>query len=176
MKKLIFDVKYDDEKGLAKVAALEFENFTDKVETNSYTQDCKIYSEYIPGEFYKRELPSIMLLIQNNIGISKLKDEYDTSIVDGLYMLGKDHPGLGARLKQELLNNYDVDIEVIGIAKTYYKDCEQVAGIVYRGKDAIKPLYVNGSLQKNYVDIVKNMAGDYRLPYLVKQVDKLSRM
>lgn len=176
MKKLIFDVKYDDEKGLAKVAALEFENFTDKVETNSYTQDCKIYSEYIPGEFYKRELPSIMLLIQNNIGIGKLKAEYDAIVVDGLYMLGKDHPGLGARLKQELLNNYDVDIEVIGIAKTYYKDCEQVAGLVYRGKDAIKPLYVNGSLQKDYVKIVKNMAGDYRLPYLVKQVDKLSRM
>jgi deoxyinosine 3'endonuclease (endonuclease V) len=53
MKKLIFDVKYDDEKGLAKVAALEFENFTEKVETNYYTQDCNVYSEYIPGEFYK---------------------------------------------------------------------------------------------------------------------------
>lgn len=176
MKKLIFDVKYDDEKGVAKVAALEFENFTDTIETNSYTQDCEIYSEYIPGEFYKRELPDIMLLIQNKIGICKLRTEYDAIIVDGLYMLGKDHPGLGARLKQELLNNYNVDIEVIGIAKSYYKDCEQVAGLVYRGKDAIKPLYVNGSLQKDYVELVKNMAGEYRLPYLVKQVDKLCRM
>lgn len=175
MKKLIFDVKYDDEKGVAKVAALEFENFTDKVETNYYTQDCKIYSDYIPGEFYKRELPDIMLLIHNKIGICKLRAEYDAIIVDGLYMLGKDHPGLGAKLK-EMLNSYDVDIEVIGIAKSYYKDCEQVAGLVYRGKEATKPLYVNGSLQKDYVEIVKNMAGDYRLPYLVKQVDKLSRM
>ena len=175
MKKLIFDVTYHEDSNVAKTVALEFDNFNDKVESKSYVDESQIASEYIPGEFYKRELPAIMSLITNKIGLNTLKNNYDAIVVDGLYMLGKDHLGLGARLKNHLMK-LGIDIEVIGIAKSYYKDCEQVAGIVYRGKEATKPLYVNGSLQKDYVEIVKNMAGEYRLPYLVKKVDKLCRM
>lgn len=174
MKKLIFDVTYHEDTNIAKTAALEFNEFNDSVETRSYIDESTIASEYIPGEFYKRELPAIMSLIENKIGLETLKTEYDTIIVDGLYMLGKDHLGLGARLKNHLME-LGIDIEVIGIAKTYFHDCEQVAGLVYRGKDAIKPLYVNGSSEKDYVNIVKNMSGDFRIPYLIKQVDKLCR-
>ena len=116
-----------------------------------------------------------MSLIENQIGLDKLKTDYDAIVVDGLYMLCKDHLGLGARLKNHLMD-LGIDIEVIGIAKTYFHDCEQVAGFVYRGKDATKPLYVNGSSQRDYVSIVENMSGEYRIPYLIKQVDKLCRM
>ena len=175
MKKLIFDVTYHDDTSTAKTVALEFDNFTDKIENKFYIDESPIASEYIPGEFYKRELPAIMSLIENQIGLDKLKTDYDVIVVDGLYMLCKDHLGLGARLKNHLMD-LGIDIEVIGIAKTYFHDCEQVAGFVYRGKDATKPLYVNGSSQRDYVSIVENMSGEYRIPYLIKQVDKLCRM
>lgn len=175
MKKLIFDVMYHEDTNKAVTAALEFNEISDKVETKTYTDISDIASEYIPGEFYKRELPAIMSLLKNVIGFEVLAQEYDLIIVDGLYQLAPDHLGLGARL-HEALKEIGVDIEIIGIAKTYYKDCDIVAGKVFRG-NAKKPLYVNGSLQnKNYVQIVEQMSGEYRLPYLVKRVDTVCRM
>jgi len=175
MKKLIFDVFYNEETKVAKAAALEFNEFTDVVESNSYIDKSIITSEYIPGEFYKREMPAIMSLINNVITPEKLKAEYDTIVIDGLYMLSRDHMGLGARLRQHLLD-IGIDIEVIGIAKTHFHGCEEISTLVYRGLDSRKPLYVNGSAQRDYEKLVKSMYGDFRIPRLVKQVDKLCRM
>lgn len=172
--KLILDVMYDEAKGLARTAAVEFQEFTDSHETAVHVAESPIASEYIPGEFFKRELPAIMAALQQ-IGLDRVKGECDAIVVDGLYMLGVGHPGLGARLKQHLSETYGIDVEVIGIAKTHFNGCESVAKAVQRGKDAVKPLYVNGSGDRDYAALVKSMAGDYRLPYLVKRVDTICR-
>jgi deoxyinosine 3'endonuclease (endonuclease V) len=175
MKKLIFDVFYDEEKGTAKAAAVEFNAFIDEQASAEYTDVSKIASEYIPGQFYKRELPAIMSLLEHQIGIEKLRKEYDVLIVDGLYKLGENHPGLGEHLKNCLQNTYGIDIEVIGIAKTHFEGCENVADEVFRGETATRPLWVNGSSNKNYKLLVENMNGKYRVPTLVKLVDSLCR-
>ena len=96
-------------------------------------------------------------------------------IVDGLYKLGENHPGLGEHLKNYLQNTYGLDIEVIGIAKTHFEGCENVADEVFRGETATRPLWVNGSSNKNYKLLVENMNGKYRVPTLVKLVDSLCR-
>lgn len=175
MKKLIFDVFYDEEKGTAKAAAVEFNAFIDEQASAKYTDISKIASEYIPGQFYKRELPAIMSLLEHQIGIEKLRNEYDVLIVDGLYKLGENHPGLGEHLKNCLQKTYGIDIEVIGIAKTHFEGCEKVADEVFRGETATRPLWVNGSSDKNYKLLVENMNGKYRVPTLVKLVDGLCR-
>ena len=176
MKKLVFDIAYDEKENIAKAAAVEFTNFSDDIADNIYTYISPIQSEYIPGQFYKRELPAIVALIENEIGLDKLKNEYDLIMVDGLYQLGPDHPGLGAKLKEYLMNEHNIDIEVVGVAKTYFHDCEKVAELVNRGKKAIKPLYVNGSdVHKSYDSMIKNMHGNNRLPTLIKLVDSICR-
>lgn len=176
MKKLVFDIAYDEKENIAKAAAVEFTNFSDDIADNIYTYISPIQSEYIPGQFYKRELPAIVALIENEIGWDKLKNEYDLIMVDGLYQLGPDHPGLGAKLKEYLMNEHNIDIEVVGVAKTYFHDCEKVAELVNRGKKAIKPLYVNGSnAHKSYDSMIKNMHGNNRLPTLIKLVDSICR-
>ena len=176
MKKLVFDIAYNEKENTAKTAAVEFNDFSDDVASKTYIHISPIQSEYIPGQFYKRELPAIVALIENKIGWEKLKSEYDLIMVDGLYQLGPDHPGLGAKLKEYLLEKQNIDIEVIGVAKTYFHDCEKVAELVYRGQDAVKPLYVNGSIPKKaYADVIKNMAGRFKLPTLIKLVDSICR-
>lgn len=175
MKKLIFDVFYDEKKGTAKAAALEFNSLLDKTPLAEYVDVSPIASEYIPRKFYKRELPAIMSLLEHQVGIDKLRTEYDTLIVDGLYKLGEKYPGLGEHLKDCLKNTYGIDIEVIGIAKTHFEGCESVSDKVFRGKTATRPLWVNGSSNKNYHSLVENMAGTYRIPTLIKLVDSLCR-
>lgn len=171
--KLIFDVYYDEDSSTATTAAVAFNSFTDSVESGSYIDVSPIMSEYIPGEFYKRELPAILSLIRNRIGLDVLERRYDTIVVDGLYMLSDTHKGLGARLKDYLLG-VGIDIEVVGIAKTHFNGCERIAQSVYRGLSK-RPLFVNGSGTSDYAKLVESMAGTSRIPYLVKKVDKLCR-
>ena len=44
MKKLIFDVTYHDDTNTAKTVALEFDNFTDKIENKFYIDESPIAS------------------------------------------------------------------------------------------------------------------------------------
>lgn len=77
---------------------------------------------YEPGNFYKRELPPIIDVLNE---IKKQGYSLDTIIVDGFVHMCEDdsityHEGLGARLKDYLLEQ-NIDIPVIGIAKHPYK-------------------------------------------------------
>ena len=65
---------------------------------------------YIPGSFYKRELPCILSLL------SDINETVDTIIVDGYVSLGS-RPGLGQHIKDEI----EPRVAVIGVAKNYFK-------------------------------------------------------
>ena len=65
---------------------------------------------------------------------------------------------------------------MIGIGKNKYEGCKVPETEVYRG-DSKKPLYVTckGIPLAEAKEMVEKMAGEYRLPYLVKYADSKAR-
>jgi len=160
---LAVDVQYH--KNVAFSAGVLFSDWHSATPSGEYVSIVKDIKDYEPGNFYKRELPCIMQLL----------DEHQltpsTIIVDGYVFLdGKEKPGLGKKLYDSLSGN----VEVIGVAKNMFsgipKECE-----LYRGKSK-NPLYITaiGNLEKAKENIAK-MHGIYRVPDLLKKTDRLCR-
>ena len=146
-KKIAIDTYYYKDR--AKTVGVVFNEWNDAVPEKiliSWLSSDK-YGPYIPGEFYKRELPCIINLIQkNNIDLK----EFDTIILDGLARLpGSCTEGLGAHLEDKIeelwpdLDFYDRP-SIMGVAKTKFCGIEDDKGTcsVLRGS-AKTPLYVN---------------------------------
>ncbi len=115
---------------------------------------------YIPGEFYRRELPCLL---------AALKDTYpDVVVVDGYVDLSPTRPGLGRYLYQK------IQVPVIGVAKTAFLGA--VAQEVIRG-GSLRPLYVTaaGLDLTQAAQNIQAMAGPHRLPTLLKRADQLCR-
>ncbi|WP_314244628.1 hypothetical protein [Empedobacter tilapiae] len=49
----------------AKTIAITFDYWDNSNYTKYYSEELNISSEYIPGEFYKRELPCILSILKN---------------------------------------------------------------------------------------------------------------
>ena len=158
-----FDVYYN--KDCAKACCMVFEIEPAEKILSAYCQIVESISDYIPGEFYKRELPCIIKAYK------KIKEDIDLIIIDGFVMLGNGKKGLGAYLFESL----NKKIPVIGVAKTYFKDCEDYMTI-YRGKSN-KPLYISSiGIDLGYsAEFIKNLNGIYRIPDILKKVDQLTR-
>ena len=157
-----FDVHYL-KNGCASAAAVLFCDYRDAEPTAVYTQFLPGAADYIPGEFYKRELPCILTLL------GRIDEVPDEMVVDGYVMLG-DRPGLG----QHLFNWFDGKIPVVGVAKSKYKGAGGVE--VFRG-GSIHPLYVTsaGVNLKKASERIRTMHGVHRIPTLLKRVDVLAR-
>ncbi len=125
-----FDVHYLED-GRASAAAVLFSDYSDTEPAAVYTQVLSGVADYIPGEFYRRELPAILALLKN------FDQAPDEMIVDGYVMLGN-RPGLG----QHLFTTFYGKIPVIGVAKSRFKGASGIE--VYRGKSA-RPLYVTSA-------------------------------
>ena len=141
------------------------------------------YGPYIPGEFYKRELPCIINLFkEHNIDLK----EFDTIILDGLARLpGSSTEGLGAHLEDKIQELWpDLDFydrpSIMGIAKTKFGDVENDPGtsVVHRGT-AKTPLYVNTTWHlmssADAAENLKKMHGDNRIPTLLKLLDRATK-
>ena len=117
---------------------------------------------YEPGSFYLRELPGVLAVLAATGDVS-------TVIIDGYVWLGADRPGLGARLFAE------VNVPVIGVAKTRFKDNDRAIEVTRGGSS--RPLYVTSA----GIDVddaarrVRSMHGEHRLPTILKRVDRLAR-
>ncbi|WP_281950794.1 endonuclease V [Nitrosophilus kaiyonis] len=161
---LIVDVGYKKDK--ACVVGLEIENFENEKIKNIYKIECKNFAEYIPGKFYKRELPCIIKLIK------EYKLNPDIIIIDGyVYLDGFNQKGLGAYLYDKL----NRIVKIIGVAKNKYFLISNHFEL-YRGKSK-KPLYITsaGIDFEKAKNIIKNMKGDFRIPNLLKRADKESK-
>lgn len=161
---LAVDVDYRDSE--ASIAGVTFENWTDDCETGVLRSELLEIEEYVPGQFYRRELPCILKLIEEH------KIDPDIIVVDGfVYLDGKTKPGMG----MYLYNALDGKIPVVGVAKNPYKgmtqDCE-----LYRGKSQ-KPLYVTsvGVQLEEAKRNIKSMYGKHRVPDLLKKADQACR-
>lgn len=161
-----FDVYYSN--NIAQAVAIGFEHWNDRVPQVSEKELIINIEEYVPGEFYKRELPCILRVLK------KLDPQtISLIIVDGYVQLDdKGTPGLGGHLYQTLQEQ----IPVVGIAKKSYADNHANVREVLRGQ-SLQPLYVTsvGIDVDEAAANIRAMHGDHRIPTLLKQLDTLSR-
>ncbi len=123
---------------------------------------------YIPGNFYRREMPCILKVLE------EAREPIDTVFVDAYARLPDGRPGLGARLFSALGGK----IPVIGIAKNHFITAESrdVVKRVFRGKSE-RPLYVSveGIGLECAAKLVSGLPGPYRIPYPMKAAHRLSK-
>ena len=157
-----FDVHYLENDG-ASAAAVVFHSYDDHAPTAEYHQIHAGTAAYVPGAFYKRELPAILALLD------VIHMPLHTLIVDGYVILGL-RPGLG----QHLFEALGCRIPVIGVAKKHFKDVSALS--VCRGVSR-KPLYVTaaGMAAEEAAACIQAMHGAHRIPTLLKRVDLLAR-
>ena len=161
---LAVDVHYDDDGAVA--AGIVFDTWTDRAPRSCHVSFVDEVSDYKPGEFYRRELPCILKLIDEH----ELMPEY--ILVDGyVYLDGHSKPGMGRRLFDALQGR----VKVIGVAKNAFGSITTDYQ-VFRGGSK-KPLYVTCAGEQLSVArrAVASMSGDHRCPDLLKAVDRLSR-
>ncbi|KQB42360.1 endonuclease V [Flavobacterium aquidurense] len=163
---LAFDTYYFDEK--AKTVCLEFEEWNESKNFKIHTEIIDNIEEYVPGEFYKRELPCIISLL-NKIDLKNI----EAIVVDGfVYLDDEKKYGLGGRLYEKL----NSEIPIIGVAKTNFAAIEKNKRALVRG-DSKKPLFITsiGIELDDAFEKVASMAGEFRFPTLLKELDRLTK-
>lgn len=162
--KLALDVYYYEDK--AKTVGLLFQDWEDKEPINIVEHFSDNIVDYESGSFYKRELPCILGLLEA-LDLSKI----DTIIIDGYVYLNEQKKGLGLHLHEHLPPN----INVIGVAKKSFIDTNAIK--ILRG-ESNNPLYITsvGIDPCIAADCIKKMAGDYRMPTLLKLLDQKTRI
>ena len=163
---LALDTYYFEDK--AKTVGLEFANWTDKIETNIYAETLENVVDYTSGEFYKRELPCILSLVER----CNLK-EYEVIIVDGyVYLDDAGKFGLGGYLYVSLYQ----EIPIIGVAKTNFFTINKNKKRLLRG-ESNKPLFITsiGIDLNDATERIRIMDGAFRIPTLLKKLDRLTR-
>lgn len=161
--KACFDVYYHD--NTATVAGVLFDDWSQPEGSHEQTLTLETPSAYEPGQFYKRELPCLLSLID------ALPHRPDTILVDGYVSFGPDRPGLGKHLFHALADS----VPIIGIAKSEFETAEY--GTAIRRGESDRPLFVTaiGMDEADAAEAVRQMHGPYRIPTLLKLVDSLSR-
>ncbi|MFK7982954.1 MAG: endonuclease V [Saprospiraceae bacterium] len=159
---IAIDVHYRTE--IAKAVSIEFDNWKASEPNQTHIVEIPETAAYVPGQFYKRELPGILEVL-------KLSDltKVDLIIVDGYVFLddlGK--RGLGAYLFDAL----DGKIPIVGVAKRSFHSIDKLVIPIKRGESK-NPLFITsqGADLAEMAGNVKNMDGAYRIPTLLKILD-----
>jgi deoxyribonuclease V len=161
---LATDVHYTDNRGI--VAGVAFESWMAEIPSNIYVTRIEHVGEYVPGEFYKRELPCILKLID------KYSLKLNTVIVDGyVYTDGHTTPGLGKHLYDALNGR----VTIIGVAKSPFIGIGNEHKL-YRGNSK-RPLYITceGESLAAAKNSIAAMFGKHRMPLLLKIADQTCR-
>lgn len=157
------DVHYGG--SLAHAGAIVFRTWTDEHPICQYEASSREAGEYVPGEFYKRELGPLLEVI------SLIPHSLQTLLIDGYCTLSEEgRPGLGAHLYSAL----NQSVRIIGVAKTCFRSAP--AAQVLRGT-SMRPLYVSalGMPVLEAAQGVARMHGRFRIPTLLRAVDALAR-
>jgi deoxyribonuclease V len=125
-------------------------------------------AEYESGQFYKRELPCILAVLEA-IDLTNIS----AIIVDGhVYIDNDKNYGLGAYLWAALGKK----IPIIGVAKRSFHATEAVTIPILRGQSET-PLFVStiGIATEIAAEHVRTMHGAYRMPTVLKALDGVTR-
>lgn len=161
---LATDVDYKKQGAVA--AGVMFNSWSQAVAGFEGTSHVREVEDYESGQFYKRELPCLLALVQEHQLNPKV------IIVDGFVFLNSDKkPGLGKYLYDALQRQ----VAIIGVAKNAHQAIPSEWAVL-RGESR-KPLYVSavGIELKQAQQNILSMAGDFRMPTLLKRVDSLCR-
>lgn len=156
------DVGYRPQSSVA--AGVAFRSWTDAKAAESWTSVLPAAEPYQPGEFFRRELPCLLALLQGR--------SPKIVVIDGNVWLDSSGSwGLGAHL-HHALGGASI---VVGVAKTAFRG-SLFAVPVLRGESQ-NPLYVTaaGASAEEAASWVKSMHGSFRIPTLIKLADRLSR-
>jgi len=159
---LAFDTYYFDNR--AKTVCLAFDAWNATRPTAIYTETLEGIAEYMPGQFYKRELPCILSLLQQ-----VTLTDVEAIVVDGFVYLDDDQkPGLGYHLYDALQQK----THVIGVAKSNFATLNNLKLPLLRG-DSANPLFITsiGIELQTAGQFVASMSGPYRIPTLLKMLD-----
>lgn len=158
---LAIDVHYEGNKGIA--AGVAFADWNAQSPANTYIAHVENVSEYAPGNFYQRELPCIQKLIDKHLLTPR------TVVIDGyVYLDGHIKPGLGKYLYDALKKS----TIIIGVAKNPFFGVSDECKL-FRGNSS-RPLYVTcaGESLTAAKHHIATMAGNHRIPYLLKIADQ----
>jgi deoxyribonuclease V len=160
----ILDVDYRDCGAMA--AAVLAPGWTDAVPAAEVVAHIPAVEEYVPGEFFRRELPCLLTVLD------RCPVRPAVCVIDGYVWLEPDRPGLGARLFEALGGS----VPVVGVAKSCFRSAGPVAAQVLRAKSR-QPLWVTavGIDLAAAAEAVRSMHGPHRLPTLLKRADQLAR-
>jgi len=150
----------------ANAAAVLFHSWDDSVGKREIVTSVVSAADYLPGQFYRRELPCLLALL------ALIEEPLETLIVDGYVWLGKDtRPGLGAHLYEALGRK----TAVIGVAKSRFAGADGAVPVLRGGSN--RPLQVTaaGLDVRVAARYVETMHGKHRIPTLLKRADLLSR-
>lgn len=181
---LALDSYYKD--GVCNTSMVVYEHYYSKESVYADTIYTQIPAEYVPGQFYKRELPGIEAILDKfSTEHPELWNQVKIIVVDSFVYLANatdQWDGLGARLYKRLLNKTNRKIKVIGIAKSNFGTCDKLpqTTIVYRGNSK-RPLYVQAigfdSIEASCLgQWTQWLYGEHRIPKMLQDVDKLSRV
>lgn len=163
---LAFDTWYFDK--AAKTVCVVIEEWSAPVLYKVYSEIYKEVDNYIPGEFYRRELPCILSLWHR-----VEEKDVEAIIIDGFVYLDDDgRYGLGGHLYEQLGRK----IPIIRVAKTDFVPLQKNKRCLWRGKSK-RPLYITsvGINLDIATEYIKSMAGQFRIPALLKELDRLTR-
>ncbi len=126
----------------------------------------KAPAPYQSGQFYRRELPCLLSLLD------EVEGGLEAIVIDGYVDLGAEgKPGLG----RHLFNAMDQTIAVIGVAKRAFRGTPDACRI-FRGKSKM-PLFVTsvGMPLAEAKSHILAMHGEHRIPTLLKLADQACR-
>ena len=160
--KLAVDTHY--RKTTAVTAAVGFKNWDSPTPFSVYINRTAVTGDYIPGQFYRRELAPILSML------GQISWTPELVLIDVYVFLSSSNPGLGARLYHAL----DKKTPVIGVAKSAFWGNDMAREII-RGRSS-NPLYITAI----GIDIdiacagIATMAGKFRIPSLIRQAHNLA--
>jgi deoxyribonuclease V len=157
-----FDVHYFGDE-CASAAAVLFHEYPDAEAAGECAGLIHGVSRYVSGQFYRRELPCILRLLE------QFHETPREMVIDGYVMLG-DRPGLG----HYLFESFAGKIPVVGVAKSKYRNSSGIE--ILRG-GSNRPLYVTSAGVDPHTasERIRAMHGAHRVPTMLKRVDLLAR-
>ena len=162
---VIIDADYREETRRGHAAGVLAESLTDEKETAVVCATVEDVGDYIPGQFYRRELKCVDAILRQLPGGS-----VSLIVIDGYADSGTPQKALGTYVFEQY------GVPVIGVAKNRYKGCAVSDTEITRGT-CRKKLYVTakGMDHEAAKDLIRRMHGPYRLPYLIKLADTCAR-
>ena len=162
---IVIDADYNEKTRQGHAAGVLAESVFSHGEAGIVTATVDNIGSYIPGRFYLRELKCIDAVLAK----VSLKD-ISLIVIDGYADLGTTDKALGTHVFEKY------GIPVIGVAKNRYRTCFVENTEVVRG-NSTKKLYVTcaGMDHEEAKRTVIRMAGENRLPWLIKLADTCAR-